>query len=791
MAISAAVQWWEEWQLRILVLSSLNVQWILFLSALWRRRAIHWSFRSLIWLAYLGSDSLAIYSLATLFNRRRKQEDLANAAGSRALEAMWVPILLMHLGGQDGITAYNIEDNELWRRHVLTAVSQVAVAIYVFCKSWPGGDNNLLKAAVLLFITGVLKCLEKPLALKNASINSLVSSSEPALRTANREGEINLVEKYVREARNIVLSSVQHESQDEGQEGGNLAQDIHHPPSDEESHAVHSEQYEPQEERGENTSQDNGRPSPQEGDLAYGDGEKPYNLFVDLASPYPKRLSILKSFCAFKEKEAYSSLQAGLSSVFGLLYTKEKTFQFTEEASKRRRQASSRVSTLKFLGSAMVRNCCFYLPFAAIGLFHNSHRQGYNGKDVKITYILLCCTAALESLSIALNSSFEGVANPIPMLAKRSWPGMVPQYSLAGFFVRNKKHAKKMRLVSFFGCKDYLNQHWCMKSCSSSYRITVLVLRYLKAGWRDYVQDAATYMMFNVHRGQWTLERNKCNHLVWSLNCPFDESVLLWHIATDLCFFSGAFWGHKCAFSKVKSTWQVLLEMVENDQRTSSQCRQMSDYMVYLLFVNPEMLLPGSRRNLFTTAYDELKRILEDKKPEPTGRARGTRQGNKPPVEAETGLTEEGFIPDAWTLAQELLALNDADRMWEVIEGVWVEMLCFSAGRCRGYLHAKALGTGGELLTYIWLLMSYMGMETLAERLQRTERRSCCSSAGPSISGHPNGAAATSGSEVRNTAPSTSLFPTGAGSSASESPTATGTGPSTSEIRMATGEDMV
>nr|CAB3454229.1 unnamed protein product [Digitaria exilis] len=114
MSFSAAVLWWEEWQLRILVLSSLTVQWILFLSAIKRRRAIPGWF----------SDALAIYSLATLFNRRRKHEDLPNA-GYRALEVMWVPILLMHLGGQDSITAYNIEDNELWRRHALTAVSQI------------------------------------------------------------------------------------------------------------------------------------------------------------------------------------------------------------------------------------------------------------------------------------------------------------------------------------------------------------------------------------------------------------------------------------------------------------------------------------------------------------------------------------------------------------------------------------------------------------------------------------------------------------------------------------------
>jgi len=48
-------------------------------------------------------------------------------------------------------------------------------------------------------------------------------------------------------------------------------------------------------------------------------------------------------------------------------------------------------------------------------------------------------------------------------------------------------------------------------------------------------------------------------------------------------------------------------------------------------------------------------------------------------------------------------------------------MLCFSAGRCRGFLHAKSLGKGGEYLSYVWMLMSFLGMETLAERLQRTE----------------------------------------------------------------------
>lgn len=210
--------------------------------------------------------------------------------------------------------------------------------------------------------------------------------------------------------------------------------------------------------------------------------------------------------------------------------------------------------------------------------------------------------------------------------------GMVSQYSLMGFFVCNKRHAKKMRIVSLFGCKDYLDQHWCMKSCSSSHRIVGLVLQYLQRGWMDYMTDAASYRMFNDHKGQWALERNRCSHhlnLSRSLDRPFDESVLLWHIATDFCFYSGEFPRHRCAFSKDKSIWSTLLEAATAlkkslpSPRTSSQCgeftcckavqcRQMSNYMMYLLFVNPEMLLPGSRRNLFTTAYNELKGILDD-----------------------------------------------------------------------------------------------------------------------------------------------------------------------------------
>lgn len=120
--LSSALQWWEEWQLRILVLGSLGVQCLLVIFGGRRKSRIPAWYRLFIWLSYLGSDALAVYALATLFNRQKK---VHYSNGSHDLEVVWAPILLIHLGGQIFITAYNMEDNELWRRHVLTAVSQV------------------------------------------------------------------------------------------------------------------------------------------------------------------------------------------------------------------------------------------------------------------------------------------------------------------------------------------------------------------------------------------------------------------------------------------------------------------------------------------------------------------------------------------------------------------------------------------------------------------------------------------------------------------------------------------
>ncbi|KAI4983400.1 uncharacterized protein LOC123406008 [Hordeum vulgare subsp. vulgare] len=701
VGVSGAVQWWEESQLRILVLASLVIQYILIVSSAARKLPIRSWFRPVIWLAYLGSDAIAIYALATLFNRHRKPHDDGDGHGdsNSILEVLWAPILLIHLGGQDGITAYNIEDNELWTRHIFTAVTQVTVAVYIFCKSWPGGnDRNLLVAAILLFIPGILKCIEKPLALRRASINSLVSSGEPIQRSIHTHKlKFDPLEDFIDKATSPI--------------GANEYLLTSATPVD----------------------------------------FTPYKLFVDLASPsVDDRIRMLLSFSTLDGNHAYCKLQHWLSNTFLILYTKEKVFsisflkQIDLSSSSTSRNIFKLTASLAVNSGLVLRALALYLPFIALVIFHHSNREVYSQDDVKVTYTLLCCTAALEFPAMVVRiisrdteERRQRSSDVVSTDEKPDFDDKVSQYSLIGLLVRNSEHSKMMRIVGVLGCTDFLQQHWHMKSCSSSFSITKVVLKYVKGGWEHHIRDVSSYRKFNDNRGQFTLGHEGCyEELGWSLEGAFDESVLLWHLATDFCYYDmGVSRSHhdyyyRCTQGSCPDAYSCPAWCGGSDHcEKAVQCREMSNYMMYLLFVNPEMLMPGTRRNLFTAAYDELKDIVAKTDGiifegyEEIGLTQmiiaAVDCGGPPPLGC-TKQEQGGIVCDAWSIAKVLSNLPE-EKMWDVIEGVWVEMLCFSAARCRGYLHAKGLATGVEYLTYVWLLLYYMGMETLAAKLQRAD----------------------------------------------------------------------
>ncbi|WVZ51218.1 LOW QUALITY PROTEIN: hypothetical protein U9M48_002380 [Paspalum notatum var. saurae] len=410
----------------------------------------------------------------------------------------------------------------------------------------------------------------------------------------------------------------------------------------------------------------------------------PDKLFVDLAYTYPDRLAKLKSFWSMDVEAAYTVLRTGLSETFDIIYTK--IWQGDDQ--NRTSSSSDAFSFLLWIFTQI-------LPIVPIGLFHSSHKEAYKGSDIVVTVILLYVTYLLEFSSWQIWAYFG-----------YEWPDVVAQHSIIGSLARNKRHTRVMGILQCLGCKGLADQYFPPKPyCYSSKNITMLVRAHVEEGWMHYIKDIESYWMFNDIRGHWTLE---LNNIGWdetliraSIEKPFDESIIIWHREALRREHHYLALSHRF-FSKATST----------DPEHASLCREMSNYMMHLLFANPEMLMPGSRRILFTTTYNELQAILGDADVSLWDETRITQK-----ILDKAG-PQDGFVHDARVLAQGLMRLGD-EKAWQVIRGIWTEVLCFSAVRCRGFFHAKSLESGGEYLSFVSLLMSHAGLETFAERHQR------------------------------------------------------------------------
>ncbi|KAE9444930.1 hypothetical protein C3L33_23172, partial [Rhododendron williamsianum] len=151
---------WDIWDLRILVLLSFSLQVILCISG-GRRKSIS-SLRInsvLVWSAYLMADWVATVALSKLSDAEGKNKS------SNVLRAVWAPLLLLHLGGPDTITAYSLEDNQLWMRHLMGLVVQLSVAIYVILMSWKNSWFSFMSIPAL--VVGIIKYGERTWALKS------------------------------------------------------------------------------------------------------------------------------------------------------------------------------------------------------------------------------------------------------------------------------------------------------------------------------------------------------------------------------------------------------------------------------------------------------------------------------------------------------------------------------------------------------------------------------------------------------------------------------------------------
>ncbi|XP_022730512.1 uncharacterized protein LOC111285361 [Durio zibethinus] len=185
---------WNDWELRFLVPLSLSLQIILIVFGNRRKYIARNWIRFILWLAYLSADYVATVSLSILASN---QGDLDDGSLENAIMSAWAPFRILHLGGPDTITAYSLEDNELWLRHFLGLVAQVGVAFYVFVRSLTPMKLNFISSP--MFIAGNVKFGERTWALTCAISQhfreSLLPLPEPGPNYAKYMEECKLKER--------------------------------------------------------------------------------------------------------------------------------------------------------------------------------------------------------------------------------------------------------------------------------------------------------------------------------------------------------------------------------------------------------------------------------------------------------------------------------------------------------------------------------------------------------------------------------------------------------------------
>ncbi|XP_078158140.1 uncharacterized protein LOC144553824 [Carex rostrata] len=600
-----------------------------------------------------------------------KQIDNSGSGIPSDLTALWAPCLLIHLGGPDPITSYSVEDNELWLRHFMGLIVQVFTAGFVFLQSLP--NHRLWVPTLFVFIPGLLKYGERTLALRRASMD-------------------NFKDKIISEQYSEQYSWREYLSQfSEQYSRGGDPQDL--PPSSESSFIL-------------------------EGYYWFGVFKR---LMVDMTFSSETLISSQDHFSEVSPKAAFKLVEIELSFLYDILYTKA-------------------VIIYSFPGR-VVRCCSLISIVAAFIVFHYLDKTKFKPTDITVTYILLAAGLILEVVAAVLlvfsdwtivslskircfMSVYNWIVNRILRKGTPRWSSTIRQYNLVAFCLRNRSDTLIRRIMGV-----------ATKMIPLPYLMEEMMFNEAKRRARN-VDTYKVLLDARSYRGRKALERhNQLEKLEWSMKRNFDECIILWHVATDICYQE---------FTSNQSN----REYPEHDDmcNVATVSWKTSNYMLYLLILQPSMTQFGYAKTRFEATCAVVKKKfkgkgkLDHKKaceelmkridgapevPEQNEMGRclsrmklvlkdkwiswGKRKGeeNKRKREHEMG---ELILRDGCRLAKQLQEIQPDNKRFQLISETWMEMLGYAAIHCNSYEHAKSLSRGGELLTHFWLLMAHMGV---------------------------------------------------------------------------------
>ena len=114
-------------------------------------------------------------------------------------------------------------------------------------------------------------------------------------------------------------------------------------------------------------------------------------------------------------------------------------------------------------------------------------------------------------------------------------------------------------------------------------------------------------------RGGRTLEKFNYPDLSWSVDLEFDQSILIWHLATEICYFKGYISPNEidAPANKDSGEWEPK-DDISTQGLMHQRCNYLSRYMLYLLVKHPNMSPIGMARIKFRDIYTEAGDFIEE-----------------------------------------------------------------------------------------------------------------------------------------------------------------------------------
>ncbi|KAH7565548.1 hypothetical protein JRO89_XS09G0225900 [Xanthoceras sorbifolium] len=591
--------------------------------------------------------SLATVSLSVLASKVSDSEEIKSSLqATDSLQSFWAPFLLLHLGGPDSITAYSLEDNELWLRHFVVLLVQIGVAFYVFLRTW-SNSTAITFIAIPMLITGVIKYGERTFVLRSSSTEHFKKNLSLHPDTCQ-----DLV---------IIKTTPEEELEDP-------------------SKAVVPK-------NGVDTAEDSLLA------LGYFSFKRFEFLFAGRTLPSGDWTTSYLIVRYKEAQDAFKLIEVELGFMYDVLYTK---------------------ATLVYSRLGIFLRCIsFFSSVSALVLFTitiDVHRHSYLWMDISVTFLLLVAAVLMEIYAFIVLLFSDWALLWLIKIKEKQYNLPLISKARVEHFQRFISNCRSLSFLSnrkrWSGCIGQYNLiSCCLKKSQQQPAYTrvqdqlpftnELLEKYRYLTWEDVTSDLQNTVFSHLkskaeeleqcrkfkpslyvqsrdkvlaERGNYALSHFDLSRFLWTITgVEFDTSLLLWHIATDLCYYH--YLNDKCTGDAAK-------------------------------------LVPKS-----TEFFKKKKQaaVSADNKLAFDGRSALLHEILQEPREITLSVLRDG-CGIGINLISSASDDDPSEHIWEVISGVWVEMLVYAANNCGWKEHAQSLVKGGELLTHVCLLMTYFGL---------------------------------------------------------------------------------